>query len=56
MFTFYYNGMYINGSFSRDDCYVTDDTFHFLGRRFSSTHAAKIAITRARKAGIPASR
>jgi hypothetical protein len=56
MFTFYYNGMYINGSFSRSDCYVTDDTFYFIGRRFKSTHAAKIAITRARRAGIHASR
>ena len=56
MFTFYYNGMYINENFSRSDCYVTDDTFYFLGRRFNSVHAAKIAITRARRAGIPASR
>jgi len=56
MFTFYYNGMYINGSFSRSDCYVTDDTFYFLGRMFKSAHAAKIVITRARRAGIPTSR
>ncbi len=56
MFTIRYNGSYINSSFSRSDCYVTDDSDYFYGRRFKSVHAAKIAITRARRAGIPASR
>jgi hypothetical protein len=56
MFTFYYNGSYINGSFNRDDCYVTDDSDHFHGKRFKNVHAAKIAITKARKSGLPASR
>jgi hypothetical protein len=56
MFTIYYNGMYINGNFSRNDCYVTDDTFYFIGVKFKSLQAAKIAITKARKEGIPESR
>ena len=56
MFTKYYNGMYINGSFSRAACYVSDDTGHFCGRVFKSYRAAQIAITRARAAGVPASR
>lgn len=56
MYTFRYNGMYINGSFNRPECYITDDTFHFLGKRFKNVQAAKVAITKARKAGIAASR
>lgn len=56
MFTIYYNGMYINGYCAKPACYVTDDTGHFHGRVFRSMRAAKIAITRARNAGIPASR
>lgn len=56
MFTFRYNGMYINCSITKDICYVTDDTCHFYGRIFKNVQSAKIAITKARKAGIPASR
>jgi len=56
MYTIRYNGSYINGSFAGADCYVTDDSDHFCGQRFKSIHAAKIAITRARRAGLPASR
>lgn len=56
MFTFYYKGSYINGNFDRSDCYVTDDSDYFYGKRFKSVHAAKIAITKARKSGLPNSR
>ena len=56
MFTLYYNGSYINGSFNRDACYITDDSDYFHGKRFKSVLAAKIAITKARKSGIPVSR
>lgn len=56
MFTIKYNGMYINGYHNSKVCYVTDDTNHFKGRQFNSLHAAKIAITKARKAGVPESR
>lgn len=56
MFTHKYNGMYINGKFDTDRCYVTDDTNHFAGRTFKSYRAAQIAITKARKAGVPESR
>lgn len=56
MFTIRYNGMYINGYCEKPECYVTDDTGHYRGRVFKSMLAAKIAITKARKAGIPASR
>ena len=56
MFTNRYNGMYINGRCDRAACYVADDTGHFAGRVFKSYRAAQIAITKARKAGIPASR
>lgn len=56
MFTHRYNGMYINGYTDKPHCYVTDDTGHFAGVLFKSYKAAQIAITKARKAGIPASR
>lgn len=56
MFTHYYNGMYINGYCNKDDCYVTDDYGTFLGKRFKSYRSAQIAITKARKAGVHASR
>ena len=56
MFTYYYNGMYINGSTSSAQCYVTDDTGHFKGRVFKTYRAAQVAITKARNSGIPASR
>ena len=56
MFTHRYNGMYINGSFTKTWCYVTDDTGLFYGKRFKSYRAAQIAITKARKAGTPESR
>jgi len=56
MFTNYYCGMYINGRCDRSACYVTDDTGHFIGRVFKTYRAAQIAITKARKAGVPASR
>jgi hypothetical protein len=56
MFTKYHNGMYINGSFSKAECYVTDDTGHFYGKFFKSYRAAQIAITKARNSGVPASR
>lgn len=54
MTTQYYNGMYIN--IGRLGCYVTDDTGYFVGRRFKSYRAAQLAITKARRAGVPASR
>lgn len=56
MRTIYYNGMYINISFTTDKCYVTDDTGHFYGRMFKSLHGAKCSVTRARNSGVPASR
>jgi len=56
MFTHRYNGMYINGYCNKPECYVTDDTHHFHGRRFKSYRAAQIAITKARNAGVPESR
>jgi hypothetical protein len=56
MFTLRYNGMYINGSVKSDACYVTDDTSHFKGRMFKSVLAAKRAINKARKEGVPESR
>lgn len=56
MFTYYYNGMFINGHCNKSTCYVTDDTNHFKGRVFKSYRAAQVAITKARNAGIPASR
>lgn len=56
MFTHFYNGMYINGNCNRAACYVTDDTGHFSGRMFKSYRAAQMAITKARRAGVPASR
>lgn len=56
MFTHYYNGMYINGSCASGWCYVTDDYGTFKGLRFRSYRAAQIAITKARKAGVLASR
>jgi hypothetical protein len=55
MFTFHYNGMFINGRFDRESCYVTSDCNTFAGKTFKSVLAAKRAITRARKAGAPAS-
>ena len=56
MFTHFYNGAYINGHCNSDYCYVTDDTGYFSGLRFKSYRAAQIAITKARKAGLTASR
>ena len=56
MFTLYYNGSYINFKFDRDDCYITDDSDYFHGKRFKNVQAAKIAISKARKSGIPVSR
>lgn len=56
MFTHRYNGMYINGSCARAECYVTDDTGHFYGKMFKSYRAAQIAITKARAKGVPESR
>ena len=56
MFTKYYNGMYINGTFAGRQYYVSDDTGYFQGRVFKSYRAAQLAITRARAAGVPASR
>lgn len=56
MFTRYYNGMYINGHLNGPTCYVTDDFGTFLGKRFKSFRAAQMAITKARKNGVPASR
>ena len=55
MFTFHYNGMFINGYFDRPECRVTDDAGTFAGRRFASVLAAKRAITAARRGGVPAS-
>jgi hypothetical protein len=56
MFTYKYNGMYINGSIDKQTVYVTDDTNHFKGKIFKSYRAAQVAITKARNAGVPASR
>lgn len=56
MFTHRYNGMYINGSCHKAQCYVVDDYGTFTGQMFKSYRAAQIAITRARKAGVEASR
>ncbi len=56
MFTHYYNGMYINGSFNKAQCYVTDDYGTFKGLVFKSYRAAQIAITKARNNGVEASR
>jgi hypothetical protein len=56
MFTHFYNGAYINGHCAKSDCYVTDDSGHFRGIVFKSYRAAQIAITKARKAGLTASR
>lgn len=56
MFTNYYNGAYINGSCMQPWCYVTTDDGRFHGRRFPSYRSAQIAITKARNAGMPASR
>jgi len=56
MFTLHYNGMYINGYTDKAACYVTDDTGTFYGRMFKSMKAAKMAITKARNNGAPASR
>jgi hypothetical protein len=55
MFTFHYNGAFINGYFDKPECYVTCDDGTFLGKRFKSCLAAKRAITMARHAGMPAS-
>ena len=56
MFTHYYNGMYINGSYSKPECYVSDDFGTFKGKLFKSYRAAQIAITRARIHGVQSSR
>lgn len=56
MFTFHYNGMFINGYFHKPECYVTSDCAMFAGIRFRSVLAAKRAITKARKAGANPSR
>jgi len=55
MFTFHYNGMFINGHFDRNECRVTDDHNTFQGLVFKTCIGAKRAITKARKAGIQAS-
>lgn len=56
MFTKYYNGMFINGYVNKCECYITDDYNTFSGKRFKSYRSAQIAITKARKSGIPESR
>lgn len=56
MFTIYYNGMYIHGYCDKSNCRVTDETGKFVGITFKSILAAKQAITKARNAGVPASR
>jgi hypothetical protein len=56
MFTYCYKGMYINGSVDKDTVYVTDDYNTFAGRTFKSYRAAMVNITKARNAGVPASR
>jgi hypothetical protein len=56
MFTIKYNGMYINGYCTKDECYVADDFGTFCGRMFKSLRAAQIAITKARKSGVNESR
>ncbi len=56
MFTHRYKGMYINGSCNKTECYVTDDFGTFLGRSFKTYRAAQIAITKAHKLGVLASR
>ena len=56
MFTYYYKGMYINGSVSSPVCTVADDYNTFSGKQFKSYRAAQVAITRARNRGVPASR
>jgi len=56
MFTHYYNGMYINGYTNKPECRVSDDYNTFAGRVFKSYRAAQIAITKARAAGVAASR
>lgn len=56
MFTLRYNGMYINGSIVKSECYVTDDYGTFTGKMFRSVLAAKRAINKARKAGVEESR
>lgn len=56
MFTHRYNGAYINGYCNRPECYVTTDCGRFYGRTFKTYRAAQIAITKARRAGMPESR
>jgi len=56
MFTHYYKGMFIHGYFDRKECHVTAENDHFRGRRFPTYRAAQMAITKARNAGVPASR
>ena len=56
MFTYRYNGMYINGSVNTKVCYVTDDYDTFKGKIFKSYRAAQVAITKARKSGVLESR
>jgi len=56
MFTYKYNGMYINGKLNTSACYVTDDYNTFSGKQFKSYRAAQVAITKARNNGVPASK
>ena len=56
MFTYRYNGMYINGYINKNTCYVTDDYNTFAGKVFKSYRAAQVAITKARNRGVPESR
>lgn len=56
MFTYRYNGMYINGNINKSQCYVTDDLGTFKGITFKSYRAAQMAITKARNRGVPESR
>ena len=56
MFTYKYNGMYINGNLNTKTVYVTDDHNTFSGKTFKSYRSAQVAITKARNSGVPASR
>lgn len=56
MFTRFYKGMYINGYCGKSECYIADDFGTFAGKLFKSYRAAQLAITKARKNGVAASR
>jgi hypothetical protein len=51
MFTHRYNGLYIHGYFDKPECHVTGS--RTLDRMFKSYRAAQIAVTKARRAGVP---